>query len=47
MSKEQNQKKRNKPIKPGHKVFELGYQSPLERLLAEISIKLNALQFIS
>ena len=45
MSKERNQKKRDKPIKPGPSA--LGYQSSLERLLADISIKLNALHFRS
>ena len=45
MSKEENKKKRDKarPLS----LFELCYQSSLERLLADISIKLNTLQIKS
>ena len=43
MSKEPNQKKLDKPIKPGH--FEFGYDSSLECLLADIGIKLISFQF--
>ena len=45
MSKEQNQnqKKWDKTIKPGYKFSALWFQSSLERLLADISIKLNTL----
>ena len=45
MSKDQSQKKRDKPIKPGHSLFDLVYQISLERLRAETSIKLNTLKF--
>ena len=38
MSEEQSQK-RDKPMKPGHWVSELGHQSSLEPMLANIGIK--------
>ena len=43
MSKEQNKKKRDKARSLSHSA--LDYQSSLERLLADISIKLNSLHF--
>ena len=48
MSKEQNKKKRKKTDKArslSHSA--LGYQSSLERLLADIGVELNTLQFRS
>ena len=42
MSKEQNQNKRDKARSLSF--FELGYQCSLERLLSDISIKINTLQ---
>ena len=48
MSKEQNQKKRDKLDKArslSHSV--LGYQNSLERLLADFSFKFNILQYRS
>ena len=47
MSKEQNRKKRDKPMKPGDGLLELVYQSSFERLLADIIIKLKTIQFRS
>ena len=42
--KRANQSKRDKPIKPGNWIIELGYQSSLECMLADIGIKLISYQ---